>query len=138
MWKLIDQGFRSEGMTTHENEAFDKFSADILLGRPSQAEDLVGAMLSRLAGLERAEDDPCPLASHRVLTPPPSGSLPAELRRPVGDVEGPGLDHRVRVHRLVRLPAGVHRRHDERDLGRRRGAGRGRGRSGAPLRPTEL
>ena len=42
MWKLIDQGFRSEGMTTHENEAFDKFSADILLGRPSVAEDLVG------------------------------------------------------------------------------------------------
>ncbi len=42
MWKLIDQGFRSEGMTTHENEAFDKFSADILLGRPSTADDLVG------------------------------------------------------------------------------------------------
>jgi meso-butanediol dehydrogenase / (S,S)-butanediol dehydrogenase / diacetyl reductase len=42
MWKLIDAGFRSEGMTTHENEAFDKFSADILLGRPSVAEDLVG------------------------------------------------------------------------------------------------
>lgn len=42
MWKLIDQGFRDEGMTTQENEAFNKFSADILLGRPSRAEDLVG------------------------------------------------------------------------------------------------
>jgi len=53
MWKLIDQGFRSEGMTTHENEAFDKFSADILLGRPSVAEDLVG--VSRF--LASAESD---------------------------------------------------------------------------------
>ncbi len=42
MWKLIDQGFRDEGMTTNENEAFDKFSADILLGRSSKAEDLIG------------------------------------------------------------------------------------------------
>ena len=39
---MIDQGFRDEGMTTHAGEAFDKFSRDIPLGRPSVAQDLVG------------------------------------------------------------------------------------------------
>lgn len=42
MWKTIDQGFRDEGLTSRENEAFEKFSADILLGRSSVSEDLVG------------------------------------------------------------------------------------------------
>ena len=42
MWKLIDKGFRDEGLTSRDNEAFEGFSADILLGRPSQADDLVG------------------------------------------------------------------------------------------------
>lgn len=42
MWKTIDQGFRDEGLTHKKNEAFDKFAADILLGRPSVAADLAG------------------------------------------------------------------------------------------------
>lgn len=42
MWKLIDKGFKDEGLTTRENEAFEGFSADILLGRPSRPDDLVG------------------------------------------------------------------------------------------------
>jgi meso-butanediol dehydrogenase / (S,S)-butanediol dehydrogenase / diacetyl reductase len=42
MWKVIDKGFQTEGMTSRENEAFEKFSADILLGRASTADDLVG------------------------------------------------------------------------------------------------
>lgn len=42
MWKLIDKGFKDEGLTARDNEAFETFSADILLGRPSEADDLVG------------------------------------------------------------------------------------------------
>lgn len=42
MWKIIDKGFRDEGLTTRENEAFDGFAATILLGRPSRPDDLVG------------------------------------------------------------------------------------------------
>ena len=42
MWKLIDKGFKDEGLTSRDNEAFEGFSADILLGRPSRADDLVG------------------------------------------------------------------------------------------------
>ena len=42
MWKLIDKGFKDEGLTSRDNEAFETFSAGILLGRPSAAEDLVG------------------------------------------------------------------------------------------------
>jgi len=42
MWKHIDQGFRDEGLTHKENEAFENFSSTILLGRPSVAEDLAG------------------------------------------------------------------------------------------------
>lgn len=42
MWKLIDKGFRDEGLTQRDNEAFEGFSADILLGRPSRPEDLAG------------------------------------------------------------------------------------------------
>jgi meso-butanediol dehydrogenase/(S,S)-butanediol dehydrogenase/diacetyl reductase len=42
MWKLIDKGFRDEGLTHRENEAFEQFSAGILLGRPSVADDLAG------------------------------------------------------------------------------------------------
>lgn len=42
MWKVIDKGFRDEGMTTRENEAFDEFAAVAVLGRASVAEDLVG------------------------------------------------------------------------------------------------
>ena len=42
MWKLIDRGFRDEGLTSRDNEAFEGFSADILLGRASQAGDLAG------------------------------------------------------------------------------------------------
>lgn len=42
MWKLIDKGFKDEGLTSRDNEAFETFSAGILLGRPSRAEDLVG------------------------------------------------------------------------------------------------
>ncbi|MCT7663046.1 SDR family NAD(P)-dependent oxidoreductase [Shinella kummerowiae] len=42
MWKLIDKGFKDEGLTSRENEAFENFSAGILLGRPSAADDLIG------------------------------------------------------------------------------------------------
>ena len=42
MWKLIDKGFKDEGLTSRDNEAFETFSAGILLGRPSAADDLVG------------------------------------------------------------------------------------------------
>ncbi|WP_026873109.1 glucose 1-dehydrogenase [Inquilinus limosus] len=42
MWKVIDRGFKEEGLTQHDNEAFETFSSTILLGRPSVAEDLVG------------------------------------------------------------------------------------------------
>ena len=42
MWKLIDKGFKDEGLTQRDNEAFEGFSADILLGRASRPDDLVG------------------------------------------------------------------------------------------------
>ncbi|RZN30624.1 SDR family NAD(P)-dependent oxidoreductase [Bradyrhizobium sp. Leo121] len=42
MWKLIDKGFKDEGLTSRDNEAFETFSAGILLGRPSAADDLCG------------------------------------------------------------------------------------------------
>lgn len=42
MWKVIDRGFRDEGLTEREDEAFERFAATIPLGRPSVAEDLVG------------------------------------------------------------------------------------------------
>lgn len=42
MWKLIDKGFKDEGLTSKDNEAFDNFSSGILLGRPSASNDLVG------------------------------------------------------------------------------------------------
>ncbi|MCR4266547.1 SDR family NAD(P)-dependent oxidoreductase [Nitratireductor sp. ZSWI3] len=42
MWKVIDKGFVDEGLTQRDNEAFETFSADILLGRPSKSDDLVG------------------------------------------------------------------------------------------------
>ncbi|GLK64355.1 SDR family NAD(P)-dependent oxidoreductase [Paracoccus kondratievae] len=42
MWKLIDRGFKDEGLTQHDNQAFDEFSAGILLGRPSRPDDLAG------------------------------------------------------------------------------------------------
>lgn len=42
MWKVIDKGFKDEGLTGREGEAFETFSAGILLGRPSVSEDLAG------------------------------------------------------------------------------------------------
>ena len=42
MWKVIDKGFVDEGLTQRDNQAFETFSADILLGRPSKSDDLVG------------------------------------------------------------------------------------------------
>ncbi|MDQ7263204.1 glucose 1-dehydrogenase [Paracoccus sp. PS-1] len=45
MWKLIDKGFKDEGLTQRDNEAFEGFSADILLGRPSRPEDLAGVSI---------------------------------------------------------------------------------------------
>jgi meso-butanediol dehydrogenase/(S,S)-butanediol dehydrogenase/diacetyl reductase len=42
MWKVIDKGFVDEGLTKKENEAFDGFASGILMGRPSQPEDMVG------------------------------------------------------------------------------------------------
>ncbi|CAH2600420.1 Diacetyl reductase [(S)-acetoin forming] [Rhodovastum atsumiense] len=42
MWKVIDKGFQDEGLTSRENEAFERFSSDILLGRPSRPDDLLG------------------------------------------------------------------------------------------------
>jgi len=45
MWKLIDREFKDEGLTQRDNEAFEGFSADILLGRPSQPDDLVGVSI---------------------------------------------------------------------------------------------
>jgi meso-butanediol dehydrogenase / (S,S)-butanediol dehydrogenase / diacetyl reductase len=42
MWKVIDKGFKDEGLTSRDNEAFETFSSGILLGRPSMAEDLAG------------------------------------------------------------------------------------------------
>ncbi|GAB1584312.1 SDR family NAD(P)-dependent oxidoreductase [Phyllobacterium phragmitis] len=42
MWKTIDKGFVEEGLTQRDNQAFEAFSADILLGRPSRSDDLVG------------------------------------------------------------------------------------------------
>ncbi|RWR09247.1 glucose 1-dehydrogenase [Sinirhodobacter populi] len=45
MWKLIDKGFKDEGLTSRDNEAFEGFSAGILLGRPSHPEDLAGVSI---------------------------------------------------------------------------------------------
>ena len=45
MWKLIDKGFLDEGLTSRDNEAFEGFSADILLGRASRPDDLVGVSI---------------------------------------------------------------------------------------------
>ncbi|RCK45267.1 shikimate dehydrogenase [Thalassospira profundimaris] len=45
MWKLIDKGFVDEGLTERDNEAFDGFSADILMGRPSRPDDMVGVSI---------------------------------------------------------------------------------------------
>lgn len=45
MWKLIDKGFVDQGLTQRDNEAFEGFSADILLGRPSQPGDLAGVSI---------------------------------------------------------------------------------------------
>jgi meso-butanediol dehydrogenase/(S,S)-butanediol dehydrogenase/diacetyl reductase len=45
MWKLIDKGFKDEGLTSRDNEAFESFSADILLGRASEPGDLVGVSI---------------------------------------------------------------------------------------------
>lgn len=45
MWKLIDKGFKDEGLTSRDNEAFESFSADILLGRPSRPDDLAGVSI---------------------------------------------------------------------------------------------
>lgn len=42
MWKVIDKGFKDEGLTDRDGEAFETFSAGILLGRPSAADDLAG------------------------------------------------------------------------------------------------
>jgi meso-butanediol dehydrogenase/(S,S)-butanediol dehydrogenase/diacetyl reductase len=42
MWKVIDKGFKDEGLTARDGEAFETFSAGILLGRPSASEDLAG------------------------------------------------------------------------------------------------
>lgn len=42
MWKLIDQGFRDSGLTSRENEAFEKFAGIALLGRSSRPDDLTG------------------------------------------------------------------------------------------------
>ncbi|MFV0385578.1 SDR family NAD(P)-dependent oxidoreductase [Paracoccus sp. (in: a-proteobacteria)] len=42
MWKLIDRGFLDEGLTSRDNEAFESYTADILLGRPSAPDDLIG------------------------------------------------------------------------------------------------
>ncbi|MBB5220443.1 meso-butanediol dehydrogenase/(S,S)-butanediol dehydrogenase/diacetyl reductase [Amaricoccus macauensis] len=42
MWKVIDKGFKDEGLTGRDGEAFETFSAGILLGRPSAADDLAG------------------------------------------------------------------------------------------------
>ncbi|MBR1218925.1 glucose 1-dehydrogenase [Bradyrhizobium sp. U87765 SZCCT0131] len=42
MWKLIDQGFQEHGLSKSPEEAFNTFAASAVLGRPSQADDLVG------------------------------------------------------------------------------------------------
>ena len=42
MWKVIDKGFKDEGLTARDGEAFDGFAAGILLGRASVSEDLAG------------------------------------------------------------------------------------------------
>lgn len=42
MWDTIDKGFRDNGLTQKENEAFDTFAAGAVLGRASRPDDLVG------------------------------------------------------------------------------------------------
>ncbi|MCB4771946.1 glucose 1-dehydrogenase [Ancylobacter sp. Lp-2] len=42
MWDTIDKGFRDNGLTQKQNEAFDTFAAGAVLGRASQPGDLVG------------------------------------------------------------------------------------------------
>lgn len=42
MWDTIDKGFRDNGLTHRENEAFDTFAAGAVLGRASRPDDLVG------------------------------------------------------------------------------------------------
>lgn len=42
MWKVIDKGFKDEGLTARDGEAFDGFASGILLGRASVSEDLAG------------------------------------------------------------------------------------------------
>ncbi|EHN12801.1 short-chain dehydrogenase/reductase SDR [Patulibacter medicamentivorans] len=42
MWKQIDRAFLAHGQTSREGEAFETFSAGILLGRASRPDDLAG------------------------------------------------------------------------------------------------
>lgn len=42
MWKVIDKGFQSHGLSKKEDEAFENMAAQAVLGRPSAAKDLVG------------------------------------------------------------------------------------------------
>lgn len=45
MWKLIDKGFKDEGLTSRDNEAFETFAATALLGRSSRPEDMAGVAM---------------------------------------------------------------------------------------------
>lgn len=42
MWKVINKGFLDSGLTTEENEAFESYADQALLGRPSYPDDLSG------------------------------------------------------------------------------------------------
>lgn len=42
MWAFIDESLQSHGVSEEKGEAFQKFAAQAVLGRPSTAEDLVG------------------------------------------------------------------------------------------------
>jgi meso-butanediol dehydrogenase/(S,S)-butanediol dehydrogenase/diacetyl reductase len=53
MWKLIDKAFRDSGLTSRDEEAFEKFAATALLGRASRPDDMAGVAVF-LASAESA------------------------------------------------------------------------------------
>lgn len=42
MWKVIGKGYADRGLTANDDEAFEQFAKQALLGRPSTPDDLVG------------------------------------------------------------------------------------------------
>jgi meso-butanediol dehydrogenase/(S,S)-butanediol dehydrogenase/diacetyl reductase len=45
MWKQVDEDLMALGVSSKPGEAMENFSADILLGRPGQPEEIAGTAL---------------------------------------------------------------------------------------------